>query len=232
MRRIFLQSQTEIKPYYETENGRLYHGNCLDVMPRLPRVGAVFADPPYGVKLGSRKNNGRERTTYDETVDDDSIIERVVLPAISMARNLSDRVFVTPGNKHMFAYPKPTHVLCIYQPAGCGCNPWGFTTWQPLFAYGDDPYAGKGSRPDSFKNTEAAPKVNHPCPKPKGLIMDILLRCTFDDDMILDPFMGSGTTALVCERMGRRWIGIEISEQYCEVAAERIEAETKQRRLF
>ena len=52
-----------------------------------------------------------------------------------------------------------------------------------------------------------------------------------DDNLILDPFLGSGTTAVACEKMGRRWIGIEISEEYCKIAKERIEQERKQLKL-
>jgi len=49
---------------------------------------------------------------------------------------------------------------------------------------------------------------------------------------VLDTYLGSGTTALACEELNRRWIGIEISERYCEIAAKRIENETKQLKLF
>ena len=50
--------------------------------------------------------------------------------------------------------------------------------------------------------------------------------------IILDPFLGSGTTALACEKLNRRWIGIEISEKYCEIAKKRIEEYTSQLKLF
>ena len=75
-------------------------------------------------------------------------------------------------------------------------------------------------------------KKQHPCQKPSGLFVSILSDFSKKDDLILDPFLGSGTTAIACERLNRRWIGIEISEEYCEIAARRIEAETKQLKLF
>lgn len=51
-------------------------------------------------------------------------------------------------------------------------------------------------------------------------------------ETVLDPFLGSGTTAIACERLKRKWIRIEISEEYCKIAVKRIEAERKQLKLF
>ena len=51
-------------------------------------------------------------------------------------------------------------------------------------------------------------------------------------NIILDPMLGSGTTAIACERLNRRWIGIEIEEKYCEIAAKRIEKENQQLKMF
>ena len=78
-----------------------------------------------------------------------------------------------------------------------------------------------------------APEVRfHPTQKPVGLFMQILRKYSPEGEIILDPFLGSGTTAIACERLKRRWIGIEIEEKYCEIAAKRIEQERKQRKLF
>ena len=71
----------------------------------------------------------------------------------------------------------------------------------------------------------------HPAQKP----VDVLIRLASKHDeakLILDPFVGSGTTAIACERLNRNWIGIEIEEKYCEISARRIEAERKQLKLF
>ena len=65
-------------------------------------------------------------------------------------------------------------------------------------------------------------KYNHPTTKPLGLIKDLIYFYSNKNDLVLDPFLGSGTTAVACERLNRRWIGIEISEEYCKIAKERI----------
>jgi len=72
-------------------------------------------------------------------------------------------------------------------------------------------------------------KAAHPCQKPIALFSAIL---EIGGNTVLDPFIGSGTTAVACEQLNRQWIGIEISERYCEMAAKRIEKERQQLPLF
>lgn len=66
-------------------------------------------------------------------------------------------------------------------------------------------------------------KTNHPTEKPETLLERIILLGTNEGDLVLDPFMGSGTTGVVAKRLGRRFIGIEIDEHYCTIARRRIE---------
>ena len=71
----------------------------------------------------------------------------------------------------------------------------------------------------------------HPNQKPIPIIQWCIKKSK-TNGIVLDPFIGSGTTAVACERLTRRWIGIEIEEKYCEIAAKRIELERKQLKLF
>jgi DNA modification methylase len=75
-------------------------------------------------------------------------------------------------------------------------------------------------------------KTGHPAPFPEALAFDHVLSWSNRGDAVLDPMIGSGTVGAVSERLNRQWIGIEISEKYCEIAAKRIENETKQLKLF
>jgi len=72
----------------------------------------------------------------------------------------------------------------------------------------------------------------HPTQKSIGVVQRLVEDSSLPHFSCLDPFIGSGTTAVACERLNRRWIGIEIEEKYCEIAAKRIENERKQRKLF
>ena len=71
----------------------------------------------------------------------------------------------------------------------------------------------------------------HPTEKPFGLMV-YCVKFSRTIGTVLDPFIGSGTTAVACERLKRKWIGIEIEEKYCAIAVKRIEAERKQLKLF
>ena len=62
----------------------------------------------------------------------------------------------------------------------------------------------------------------HPTPKPELLMADLVMQFTDAGDTILDPFMGSGTTLVAAKRLGRKAIGIELEEKYCEIAAKRL----------
>jgi len=65
--------------------------------------------------------------------------------------------------------------------------------------------------------------IDHPTPKPKHFIKEILKMFSKDNDLILDPFMGSGSTAVACLQLNRRFIGFEIEEKYCKIAHERLQ---------
>ena len=75
-------------------------------------------------------------------------------------------------------------------------------------------------------------KYNHPAMFPEELVMRLLKLFSYRDDIVLDPFNGVGTTTLVAHKLRRRYIGIDISEQYCKTAEQRLKNEQKQRRLF
>lgn len=73
----------------------------------------------------------------------------------------------------------------------------------------------------TYNTSKGSSRPDHPCPKPMGLMLKLVEQFTDKDETILDPFMGSGTTLLAAKEWGRRSIGIEIDEKFCEVAATR-----------
>lgn len=84
----------------------------------------------------------------------------------------------------------------------------------------------------TVKNTEPSPRNGHPCPKPIKIWEKILWRgSTHESDLVYDPFLGSGTTAVAAERLGRNWIGSEINPEYCKIAQKRIDNERAQIKL-
>ena len=75
-------------------------------------------------------------------------------------------------------------------------------------------------------------KTEHPAPFPINLARDHVISWSNEGDLVFDPFMGSGTTAVACESLGRKWAGSELSEEYCQIAAKRIKKASEQFGLF
>jgi site-specific DNA-methyltransferase (adenine-specific) len=80
----------------------------------------------------------------------------------------------------------------------------------------------------SYHIPSSKERMNHPTQKPTSLIENILKHSSNENDLVLDCFLGSGTTAVACENLKRRWVGIEREEKYCEIAAKRIEQAASQ----
>jgi len=202
-----------MKPYYDKDGITIYNADCRDVLPTLEHVNLVLTDFPYG--------NNTEYGNYEDTEDNLRLLVNDTMPLII---DKSDRALITCGVANIGLYPKPDWILSWVTPAGSGSGKWGFCCWQPILAYGKDPYlqAGKGRRPDIFIKTELSADSKHPCSKPIDIWRMILLRGSINtDDIILDPFLGSGTTLRACLDTNRKCIGIEVSEKYCEIAANR-----------
>ena len=215
-----------MKPYWQSEEHGLaiYCGDCLEILPQLEQeFDLCLTDPPYA-----------NATQYAETVDSEEGLLLLIEPLLRHAIRIANRVVLTPGVANMHLYPRPTWTMCWADPAGQGSGPWGFASWQPVLCYGKDPYlqAGLGRRQDTIhKRFLREPGLDHPCPKPIGFVLWLIERASLSG-AIIDPFLGSGTTLAACYRLGRRGVGIEISEEYCELAKKRLEAELAQPRLF
>lgn len=217
---------------------RLILGDCRDVLPALPKVDAVVTDPPYGVTLKAKTSkHGVIPTASMNTYNDDpSIISCIVLPAITLCLQMSRRMAVTPGWAHIWEYPIPAAVGVFWQPAGSGRNAWGFQQAHPILYYGHADR--KGVYPTSFGlqnpggHTTGENKIAHPCQWLWAWMCWLVQRASSVGEVVVDPFMGSGTTGVACVELERHFIGIEIDQTYFDIACRRIEAAYKQPRLF
>jgi len=201
-------------------------------LPKLEPVDLVLTDPPYGVGLGEVENGqAREKgqMAYTKFSDTPEYIRNVVIPAFVIARNIAKRSIVTPGNRNAWQYPSPDDVGVWYNPAGNGRGKWGFILAHLILYYGVDPRAGKTAMASSTwgksDSVSGIKNISHPCPKPLLFTTWLADKGSLCGETILDPFMGSGTTLRAAKDLGRKAIGIEIEEKYCEIAVKRLQQE-------
>ena len=219
----------------------LYLGDCREIMPTLGKVDAVVTDPPYGVNFSGKAGHYRnepcaKRTdTYVSFSDTDENFDAIVLPALKNALDIAKSGLVFMASKNVQRLPRG-ELGGIYLPNGCGRSSWGFQNFMHCVLYGSDPYtaAGMGSRPNGRYGLwgNDSNDVAHPCAKPIAAMLWAVGRASLDGHLILDPFMGSGTTGVACVKLGRKFIGIEIEPKYFDIACKRIEAAYAQPDMF
>ena len=214
-----------VAPYYERGGITIYHADARDVIDMLPDGLVLLTDPVYGInggKGGDAKDYRKGGYQMDGWADTEEYVQSVCVPVVQALLAKCVRAAVTPGIRCLNFYPRPVDMGCLWTPAACTHGPWGFTTMQPILYYGKDFRAGKGALPSGRAVTEASEKNGHPCPKPLSAWTWLMDKVSQQEETILDPFMGSGTTLRAAKDLNRKAIGIEISERYCEIAARRL----------
>ncbi len=198
-----------IEPYYDVDGITIYHGDCRDVLPHI-KADMVVTDPPYNI--------GCEYLSYDDSMTTTAYKEWVdewwaLLPAAGRL------VFCGVGNLKHWTRLDPVAIGCWYKPGSPSrANPFQWNEWEPVLLWG---LAFAQSDVWRYPTSRQPDVGNHPCPKPIGLLTQILKKCK-NKGAILDPFVGSGTTLVAAKRLGRKAIGIEIEEKYCEIAVKRL----------
>jgi len=213
-------------------NCELYLGDCRDILPTLPKVDACVTDPPYGIDFPYE--------SYTDTTDN---LKRLIDTLFSF-RDRFGRVVVLCGPSQIHLYPPTDWIGAVTWNTTGSFGKFGYSQWTPVLLYGSD-LAGFGNvngvtKTDTYQiNGGAAVGFQrgkdeslHTCPKPINIMNRMVQRYTAQDDTILDPFMGSGTTGVACVKLGRKFIGIEIEPKYFDIACRRIEQAYKQPDLF
>jgi len=205
---------------------KVIYGDCLEVMKGIPdkSIDLVLTDPPYGI--GAYKNGTMgggvlaKQSKFDKTDWDDEIPPKEIFDEIF---RVSKNQIIFGGN-YFVEYLTNSPCWLVWDKdngdnyfADCELCWTSFKTavrkyqwkWQGMLQ----------------QNAKCKDYRVHPTQKPKQLISLILQDYSKDTDIILDPFLGSGTTAVACKELGRRFIGIEISQKYCEIAERRLAQE-------
>ena len=196
-------------------NAELWLGDCRDVLPLLPKVDAVITDPPYGIGFAAQPTKWQRRAGKAPESWDDSISDVVTsLPTLAPTIIWGGNYYALPQSRGWLSWFKPD------APPSMGHFELAWTSLD------------RTARQLSVSIGETNPeRVGHPTQKPLRL-MEWCLGFLPDAAMILDPFMGSGTTGVACANLGRTFIGIEREPKYFDIACRRIEDAQRQGRLI
>jgi site-specific DNA-methyltransferase (adenine-specific) len=215
------------QPYYDHGGITIYHGDCREVLPLDADL--VLTDPPYGIAWqqhgGGKTGKSRGMRKHAPIIGDGDVALRD-----EVLTRLADKPAAVFGS---FRAPFPPGVIqvLIYRKtpdAGLVGSVTGFRTdVEPIFLVGPWPTARKPHSSAVLASRIglqilAAPGL-HPHAKPADVLGKLLHA--MPAGTVLDPFMGSGTTLRAAKDLGRKAIGIEIEERYCEIAARRLEQE-------
>ena len=224
----------------EIGNAVLYRGDCMEILPTLDKVDAVVTDPPYSsnthkmAKTNQGKGHGRRLIQFPALSDDEFVAVCGAVLLVSMGW-----VIMTCDHKHaplMFARdefvrlgawvkPNPMPQISADRPGQ------GHEAVLILHSGRVKKLWNRGGGAAIWRfNVQGSAEV--PTQKPLSLSEAFLSDFTGIGQIILDPFMGSGTTGVACANLGRKFIGIEIEQKYFDIACERIEAAQAQGRLF
>jgi len=227
----------------------LYLGDCREVLPTLGKVDAVVTDPPYEAIMQNKwgvlsaqapSSHVRHETLGFGAIDDiRGDVTRAMVAACSGwlvvfcmaegvrawrdeieaagARYKRAMVWVKPDAMPQFNGQGPSvgHEMMVSAWCGSGHSKWN-----------------GGGRPGTFTHTKNSPDSCHPTQKPLPLMRELVGLFSNPEDVVLDPFAGSGSTGVACTKLGRKFVGVEIFEPYFDISCRRIEKAYAQPGLF
>lgn len=208
-------------PYYQDDHVTLYHGDCLEVTEWL-EADVLVTDPPYGVAYSGFGGRGyRDDASKHHPIagDTDTLVRDDALAAWGGRPAL---VFGT------WRAPRPARTRQVlvwdksYNGPGMGALglPWGLSHEEVYVLGGGFTGKREGSVIQAMPyNSQSADRPDHPTPKPIRLLATLLVKTV---GTIADPFAGSGSTLVAAKNLGRKAIGVELEERYCEIAARRL----------
>ena len=221
-----------MKPYFKDDFCEIYHGDCREIKPQLGG-GVVVSDPPYNV--------GYHYENYSDnlSVEDYQELIRAVCPLPCVLIHYAEALVALSWTLEEI----PDKMVAWVYPSNTPRQWRGIAWWgvKPDFTLDGQPYKNPADKriAERIANGESArlydwweidqiknvgkEKTDHPCQIPLA-VMSRIIKIT-PSEIIIDPFMGSGTTLRAAKDLGRKAIGIELNERYCEISAKRLSQE-------
>lgn len=205
-----------MKPYFQDDAVTIYHGDCREVLPQLPKVDLVLTDPPYGIDYQSARRIGWQRKAKIQGDDEFPLwmFEELKPRKAMFVWCRWDILPILPLPKSFIVWDKGNHSMGNLE------HEYG-RQWEAIAFYPSSEHKFIYRPTDIISVMRVPPdKLVHPNEKPVEVASKLL--SANEGNLILDPFMGSGTTLRAAKNLGRKAIGIEIEEKYCEIAAKRM----------
>lgn len=225
-------------------NSTLYLGDCMDILPTLARVDAVITDPPYSETTHSNAKSNRGKGHDTKAIDFASMTAEQLEDVLVACGRVCERWLVSTMEWR--------HIARFEQTPPKGWDFVRFGVWlktNPMPQISADRPAQGWEGIAYMHSTSTKKRWNgggqhgnyvgslvtngdHPTGKPLPLFSQFVERFTDHANIVLDPFMGSGTTGVAAVQMGRKFIGIEREEKYFEIACKRIKQAQRQGDMF
>lgn len=202
------------EPYYQDDHVTLYLGDCLEVTEWLS-ADVLVTDPPYGMAYNSGRVKGRPSQAISG--DEDAGLRDTVL---DLWQEMKPAIVFGTWRVEKPKNVKQTGIWDKGDDPGMGdlSLPFG-SSFEEFYIMGKGFVGKRGGSVFKFAKPPVSSRPDHPTPKPIGL-METLIKKT--QGVIADPFAGSGATLIAARNLGRKAIGVELEEKYCEIIANRL----------
>ena len=226
---------------------KIYNGDCLEVLKTLPDdlVDLVLTDPPYEMQMSPGSNNDFTKSFSNTEIELEELDiingfdERVIVELIRVCKNINMYFWCNKAQLPMY--------FDVIKKYNCSFDIIKWVKTNPVPAYNnkymsDTEYCvlirrGAYCNPSNYEDASTLYKApinvldkklyDHPTIKPLPIIERLIRNSTKPDQIVLDPFMGSGTTCVAAKKLGRQYIGIELNTKYFDIAKHRIQKQDK-----
>ena len=211
---------------------KLYQGDCLEVMDELikddVKVDMILTDPPYGIDLTPQRENGKFKNT--KVINDNNLcwLPKFVNQIYALTKNTAI-IFCAWQNidKFKIELEKKFTIknILVWNKDWFGMGNNYRPNYELILLCCKTNITTKSKNKSNILTYRRIPpqKLKHSCEKPVGLLEDLIYELTDENDIVLDSFMGSGSTGVACLNTNRRFIGIELDEKYFTIAYTRLE---------
>lgn len=239
-------------------NATLYLGDCLEILPALPQVDAVITSPPYNCGMGYAGGDDMPLPAYWSFIESAFSACANLLPDFGYScwniptfiGSRDERVWALDEYKDLAERHLRFIDMIVWVKGPPGGMAWGNPPTTPRIRAGHEfvlIFGGDGKRPSREISIQEWSKLTvspwsipahleyrkeHPATFPLELPLRLAKLYSFPGATVLDPFMGTGTTGAACLSHERKFVGIEIEQEYFDIACARVENAQRQQRMF